>query len=52
MFKCEPIAADLYGNRGKDDYKYYKAMDKQPDAKYIKLQLMGQKVSPLETERR
>ena len=40
MFKCEVIAADLYGNRSEDDYKYYKAMDKQPDARYMKLRLV------------
>ena len=36
----EVIAADLYGNRSEDDYKYYKAMDKQPDARYMKLRLV------------
>ena len=40
MFKCEVIAADLYGDRSEDDYKYYKAMDKQPDARYMKLRLI------------
>ena len=40
MFKCEVVAADLYGNRSDEDYKYYKSMDKQPDARYMKLRLV------------
>lgn len=42
MFKCEVIAANLYGNRGQEDYKFYKNMDKDPDACYMKLRLVRQ----------
>ena len=40
MFKCEVIAADLYGNRSQDDYKFYKDLKKDPDARYMKLRLV------------
>lgn len=40
MFKCEVIAADLYGNRTNEDYKYYIGSDKQPDIRYMKLRLL------------
>ena len=40
MFKCEVIAADQYGNRSTDDYPYYKALAKDPDARYMKLKLV------------
>lgn len=40
MFKCEVIAADLYGNRSDEDYPYYKELAKDPDSKYMKLKLI------------
>ena len=40
MFKCEVIAADLYGNRSDEDYKYYRSMEKQLDSRYMKLRLI------------
>ena len=40
MFKCEVIAADQYGNRSTDDYPYYKELEKDPDARYMKLKLV------------
>ncbi len=40
MFKCEVSAANLHGNRSDADQKYYKAMTKQPDTKYMKLRLI------------
>ena len=40
MFKCEVIAADLYGNRSTDDYPYYKELKKDPDIRYMKLKLI------------
>lgn len=45
MFKCEVIAADLYGNRSVDDYPYYKELAKDPDIRYMKLKLL-EKYSP------
>ena len=40
MFKCEVIAANQYGNRSTDDYPYYKDLEKDPDARYMKLKLV------------
>lgn len=40
MYKCEVIAADLYGNRSKEDYPYYKELSKEPDIRYMKLKLL------------
>lgn len=40
MFKCEVVGVDLYGNRFADDYQYYKEMEKEPDARYMKLKLV------------
>lgn len=40
MYKCEVIAADLYGNRSEDDYPYYKDLAKDPDIRYMKLKLI------------
>lgn len=40
MYKCEVIAADLYGNRSTDDYPYYKELKKDPDIRYMKLKLI------------
>ena len=40
MFKCEVVAADLYGGRSYEDFKYYRAMKKDPDARYMKLRLI------------
>ena len=40
MFKCEVIAANLFGNRCDSDYKYYKQMEKQTDGRYMKLKLI------------
>ena len=40
MFKCEVIAADQYGNRATDDYPYYKNLEKDPNARYMKLKLV------------
>ncbi len=40
MYKCEVIAADLYGNRSDEDYTYYKDLTKEPDARYMKLKLL------------
>ena len=40
MFKCEVIAADLYGNRSNEDYAYYKELTKEPDIRYMKLKLI------------
>lgn len=37
MYKCEVIAADLYGNRSDEDYPYYKDLAKDPDIRYMKL---------------
>lgn len=39
MFKCEVIAADQYGERSTDDYQYYKELEKDPSARYMKLKL-------------
>lgn len=40
MYKCEVIAADLYGNRSDEDYPYYKELAKDPDIRYMKLKLI------------
>ena len=40
MFKCEVIAADLYGNRSHNDAKFYKAMEKDSKSRYMKLRLI------------
>ena len=40
MYKCEVIAADLYGNRSEDDYPYYNDLAKDPDIRYMKLKLI------------
>ena len=40
MFKCEVIAADLYGNRSDEDAKFYKELAKEPDIRYMKLKLV------------
>ena len=40
MYKCEVVAAELYGNRSDEDYKYYKDLDKDLDARYMKLKLL------------
>lgn len=40
MFKCEVIAADLYGNRSEEDSAYYKELTKEPDIRYMKLKLL------------
>lgn len=40
MFKCEVVAADLYGNRTDADYKYYRSMEKQPDVRHMRLRLI------------
>lgn len=40
MYKCEVIAADLYGNRSEDDYPYYKDLAKDSDIRYMKLKLI------------
>lgn len=40
MFKCEVIAADQYGERSIDDYQYYKELEKDPSARYMKLKLI------------
>ena len=40
MYKCEVVAADLYGNRSDEDYPYYKELSKDPDARYMKLKLL------------
>lgn len=40
MYKCEVLSADLHGNRAQDDYEYYLEMGKDPDARYMKLQLI------------
>lgn len=45
MYKCEVVAADLYGNRSDEDYQYYKDLKKDPDARYMKLKLL-EKYSP------
>ena len=45
MYKCEVVAADLYGNRSDEDYKYYKDLSKDPEARYMKLKLL-EKYSP------
>ena len=42
MYKCEVIAADLYGNRTDEDYPYYIDLAKDPDACYMKLRLLEQ----------
>lgn len=40
MYKCEVIAANLYGNRSEEDYTYYKDLAKDPNARYMKLRLL------------
>jgi len=40
MYKCEVIAAGLYGNRSDEDYPYYKELAKGPDIRYMKLKLI------------
>ena len=40
MYKCEVVAADLYGNRSDEDYQYYKDLKKDPVARYMKLKLL------------
>lgn len=40
MYKCEVIAADLYGNRSNEDYNYYIDLSNDPDARYMKLKLL------------
>ncbi len=40
MYKCEVVAADLYGNRTDEDAAYYIEMTKKPDARYMKLKLL------------
>ena len=40
MYKCEVIAADLFGNRSSEDHVYYNEMSKDPDARYMKLRLI------------
>ena len=40
MYKCEVIAADLYGNRSDEDYPYYKELAKDPDIRHMKLKLI------------
>lgn len=40
MYKCEVVAANLCGNRSKEDYPYYKDLAKDPDARYMKLKLL------------
>ena len=37
MYKCEVVGADLHGNRSTEDYPYYKDLEKDPDACYMKL---------------
>ncbi len=45
MYKCEVIAADLYGNRSDEDHQYYKDLTKDPEAQYMRLKLI-EKYSP------
>lgn len=40
MYKCEVVAANLCGNRSKEDYPYYKDLAKNLDARYMKLKLL------------
>lgn len=40
MYKCEVIATDLIGNRSNEDYEFYKDMDKQPNATYMRIKLI------------
>ncbi|MGM9682080.1 MAG: hypothetical protein ACI3XQ_00625, partial [Eubacteriales bacterium] len=40
MYKCEVVAADLYGNRSDEDYPYYKELKKDSEARYMKLRLV------------
>lgn len=40
MYKCEVVAADLYGNRSDEDQPYYKDLTKDPEGRYMKLQLL------------
>lgn len=40
MYKCEIIACDLQGNRSNDDYPYYLELEKDENAKYMKLKLL------------
>ena len=40
MYKCEVIGANLRGNRSTEDYPYYKELEKDPDACYMKLKLI------------
>ena len=40
MLKYEVVGVVLYENRSADDYQYYKDMEKEPDARYMKLKLV------------
>ena len=40
MYKCEVIGANLYNNRSDNDICYYKKMEKDPNARYMKLKLL------------
>lgn len=40
MYKCEVVSTDLYGKRSDEDYPYYKELEKNPDARYMKLRLV------------
>ncbi len=40
LFKCEVIAANLHGNRSDADHNYYKQMEKQLNARYMKIRLI------------
>lgn len=40
MYKCEVIEANLYGNRSTKEYEYYKDLEKDIEACYMKLKLI------------
>ncbi len=40
MYKCEFVAADLYGKRSDEDCIYYKGLEKEPDIRYMKLKFL------------
>ena len=40
MFKCDVVAADQFGNRSTEDYPYYKELEKDPNARFMKLKLI------------
>ena len=40
MYKCEVVAADLFGNRSADDFDFYKDLSKESEQRYMKIKLL------------